>query len=74
VQSQTKLITRTGQEYTLGEQPSGWSGYGVLFKQRGRVRGYALVYQDFTADEAWCQITDDLSLSLLDYAFRNWQE
>lgn len=74
VQSQTKLITRDGHEHTLGEQPSGWSGYGVLFKQRGRVRGYALVYQDFTEDEAWCLITDDPSLSVLDYALRNWQE
>jgi Transposase DDE domain len=74
VQGQTKLITRDGHEHTLGDQTSGWSAYGLLFKQRGRVRGYALVYQDFAHDEPWCLITDDPSLSVLDYALRNWQE
>jgi hypothetical protein len=74
VQGQTKLITRDGHEYTLGEQPSLWSGFGLLFKQRGRVRGYALVYQAFGEDEPWCLITDDPSLSVLDYALRNWEE
>jgi hypothetical protein len=74
VQGQTKLITRNGHQHTLGEQPTGWSGYGLLFKHRGRVRGYALVYQAFTEDEPWCLITDDPSLSVLDYALRNWQE
>lgn len=74
VQGQTKLITRDGHEHTLDEQPSGWSAYGTVFKQRGRVRAYALVYQDFTHDEPWCLITDDPALSVLDYALRNWQE
>jgi hypothetical protein len=45
-----------------------------LFKQRGRVRGYALVYQAFGEDEPWCLITDDPALSVHDYALRNWQE
>lgn len=74
VQANTKLITRDGQEYTLGEQPSHWSGYGLLFKQRGRVRGYALVYQAFGEAEPWCLITNDPRLSVHDYALRNWQE
>ncbi len=74
VQGLTKLITRDGHEHTLAEQPSGWSGYGLLFKQRGHVRGYALIYQDFAHDEPWCLITDEPSLSVLDYALRNWEE
>ncbi len=74
VQGQTKLITRDGQDHTLGEQASGWSGDGLLFKQRGHVRGYALVYHAFTEEEPWCLITDDPALSVLDYALRNWQE
>jgi len=74
VQGQTKLITRDGHEHTLDEQPSGWSGYGRVFKQRGRVRAYALIYKDFAHDEPWCLITDDPSLSVLDYALRNWHE
>ncbi len=74
VQGQTKLITRDGHEHTLGEQSTGWSGFGLLFKQRGHIRGYALVYQDFTEDEPWCLITDDPRLSVLDYALRNWEE
>ncbi len=74
VQGQTKLITRDGHEHTLADQSSGWSAYGILFKQRGRVRGYALIYQDFVHDEPWCLITDDPALSVLDYALRNWEE
>lgn len=74
VQGQTKLITRDGHEHTLGEQPSGWSACGTLFKQRGRVRAYALVYKDFAHDDPWCLITDEPALSVLDYALRNWQE
>lgn len=74
VQGQTKLVTRDGHEHTLGAQPTGWSGYGLVFKQRGRVRGYALVYQAFGEDEPWCLVTDDPSLSVLDYALRNWEE
>ncbi len=74
VQGQTKLMTRDGHEHTLSEHPSGWSGYGLLFKQRGPGRGYALVYQDFTHNEPGCLITDAPALSVLDYALRNWQD
>jgi len=74
VQGQTKLITRDGHEHALQDQPTGWSAYGTLFKQRGRVRGYALVYREFGQKEAWHLITNDASLSVHDYARRNWQE
>jgi hypothetical protein len=74
VQGTTKLITRDGHEHALGEQPSLWSAYGILFKQRGHVRGYALVYQEFGQDQPWCLITNDPALSVHDYALRNWQE
>ncbi len=74
VQGQTKIVTRDGHEQALDQQPSGWSAYGTLFKQRGRVRGYALVYQQFGQDDAWHLITNDASLSVHDYALRNWQE
>jgi hypothetical protein len=74
VQAQTKLITRDGHEHSLGEQMSGWSAYGLVFKQRGRVRAYALVYHEFGQPEPWCLVTNDPSLNVLDYALRNWQE
>jgi hypothetical protein len=44
-----------------------------LFKQRGRVRGYVLVYQAFGETEPWCLITNNRALSV-HYALRNWQE
>src|SRR5512140_2195179 len=53
VQGQTKLITRDGHEHALGDQPTGWSAYGTLFKQRGRIKGYALVYHEFGQKDAW---------------------
>src|SRR5258706_922058 len=74
VQGQTKLITRDGHEQALDQQPSGWSAYGTLFKQRGRIRGYALVYREFGQQDAWHLITNDAALSVHDYALRNWQE
>ena len=74
VQGQTKLITRDGHEHALEDQDTGWSAYGTLFKQRGRVRGYGLVYREFGQKQAWHLITNDASLSVHDYARRNWQE
>jgi len=74
VQGQTKLITRDGHEHALQDQSTGWSAYGTLFKQRGRIKGHALVYREFGQKQTWHLITNDASLSVLDYSRRNWQE
>jgi hypothetical protein len=74
VQNTTKLCSYRGQEYTLGQQVSGWSGCGYLFKKRGRVRAYAFVHRAFPHSQSWCLITNDPALCPQDYALRNWQE
>ena len=84
VQRSTRLVTRGGRggrggrspafTFTLGLQPSGWSGHGLAFSRRGRVRAYALVWRGFGQAEAWCLLTNDPALSVHAYALRNWQE
>jgi hypothetical protein len=78
VQNHTKLLTRQHHFVALdrlvhkpGQQ---WSGYGVVFKQRGHVRAYVHVVWTRGQREPWCLVTND-PLVLGDwYAMRVWQE
>jgi hypothetical protein len=78
VQNHTKVLTRKHQFVALtrlvhqpGQQ---WSGYGVAFKQRGRVRAYVHVLWARGQTEPWCLVTNDPLVVGDWYAVRVWQE
>lgn len=78
VQNHTKVLTRKGRYVALqqlvqhpGQQ---WSGYGVAFKQRGRLRAYVHVLWAKGQSEPWCLITNDPLVVGDWYAVRVWQE
>jgi hypothetical protein len=78
VQNHTKLLTRKGHYVALdrlvhkpGQQ---WSGYGVVFKKRGRVRAYVHVLWARRQAEPWCLVTNDPLVAGDWYAVRVWQE
>jgi hypothetical protein len=78
VQNHTKLLTRKGQYVALdrlvhkpGQQ---WSGYGVVFKRRGRLRTYVHVLWGCGQAEPWGLITNDALMTGKWYAMRVWQE
>lgn len=78
VQNHTKLLTRKNHFVALerlvhkpGQQ---WMGYGVVFKQRGRVRAYVHVLWAKGQTEPWCLVTNDPLVVGDWYAVRVWQE
>lgn len=78
VQNHTKVLTRQGHFVALnrvvhkpGQQ---WSGYGVVFKRRGRVRAYVHVVWARGQREPWCLVTNDPLVVGSWYAIRVWQE
>jgi transposase InsO family protein len=63
VQNHTKVLTRK-QHYVplkrLVHKPGQrWSGYGVVFKQRGHLRAYVHVVWATGQAEPWCLVTND---------------
>ena len=63
VQNHTKVLTRAQRYVALqqlvhkpGQQ---WSGYGVVFKQRGHLRAYVHVLWAMGQREPWCLVTND---------------
>lgn len=78
VQNHTKVLTRKNHYVALqqlvhkpGQQ---WSGYGVVFKQRGRLRAYVHVVWATGQAEPWCLVTNDPLVRGDWYAMRVWQE
>ncbi len=78
VQNHTKVLTRKHHFVALDRlvhQPGQqWSGYGVVFKQRGRVRAYVQVLWARGQHEPWCLVTNDPLVVGDWYAVRVWQE
>jgi hypothetical protein len=60
-----RLVHKPGQE---------WFGYGVVFKQRGRLRAYGHVVWAKGQAEPWCLVTNDVLGRGMLYARRVWQE
>jgi hypothetical protein len=78
VQNHTKVLTRAQRYVALqqlvhkpGQQ---WSGYGVVFKQRGHLRAYVHVLWAKGQREPWCLVTNDPLVVGDWYAVRVWQE
>jgi hypothetical protein len=78
VQNHTKVLTRAQRYVALqqlvhkpGQQ---WSGYGVVFKQRGHLRAYVHVLWAKGQPEPWCLVTNDPLVVGDWYAVRVWQE
>lgn len=78
VQNHTKVLVRKHRYVALdrlvdkpGQQ---WSGYGVVFKQRGRLRAYVHVLWAKGQAEPWCLVTNDPLVVGDWYAVRVWQE
>ena len=78
VQNHTKVLTRAQRYVALqqlvhkpGQQ---WSGYGVVFKQRGHLRAYVHVLWAMGQREPWCLVTNDPLVVGDGYAVRVWQE
>jgi len=59
------LVHKPGQQ---------WSGYGVVFKQRGHLRAYVHVLWAKGQREPWCLVTNDPLVVGDWYAVRVWQE
>lgn len=78
VQNHTKVQTGKGRFVALNrvvhKAGQHWSGYGVVFKQRGQVRAYVHVIWVQGYDEPWCLVTNDPLVSGALYARRAWQE
>jgi hypothetical protein len=78
VQNHTKVMTRKGHYVALQRLVSKpgqrWSGYGVAFKKRGRVRAYVHVIWAKGQAEPWCLVTNDPMVVGEWYAVRIWQE
>jgi hypothetical protein len=78
VQNHTKVLTGKQRYVALervvhkpGQQ---WSGYGVVFKQRGHIRAYVHVLWTKGQAEPWCLVTNDPLVVGNWYAVRVWQE
>jgi hypothetical protein len=78
VQNHTQVLTRPNHFVPLhrlvhkpGQQ---WSGYGVVFKKRGRLRAYVHVLWAKGQAEPWCLVTNDPLVVGDWYAVRVWQE
>jgi hypothetical protein len=78
VQNRSKVMTRKGHFIALNrlvhKPGQRWSGYGVVFKQRGRVRAYVHVIWARGQSEPWCLVTNDPLVMGDWYAVRVWQE
>lgn len=77
VQNHTKVITAKGQAralHTLVKPGEHWRGYGVVFKQRGRIPAHVRVIWQGGQRQPWCLVTNDPLLFGTGYAMRVWQE
>lgn len=78
VQNHTKVLTRKNHfvplQHLVQSPGHHWSGYGVVFKQRGRVRAYVHVLWAKGQSEPWCLVTNDPLVDGAWYAVRVWQE
>lgn len=76
VTCQTKVCTSDG-EFTIAQmvsQGEEWSCDGKVFKTRGRLEARALAVWSHGYDEPWALVTNNFSISALNYGNRNWEE
>ncbi len=78
VQNDTQVLTGPDQYVPLRRLVQGpghqWSGHGVVFKKRGRLRTYVHVLWARGQAEPWCLVANDPLIWGEWYAVRVWQE